>query len=165
MEQTKNKPTSSKKRVVEPQVEGGSKKERKRLKKLKTEPEAETRSQETRIKKIMEFKSQGQKITEKEKLKKVLLKKLQKLRKSGKKPASKPETTTVKIEQKETKTEPPAVSTIRSETREIGESSLKLQEVGTKAGESKKKTSPTDGCVNKEDAYGTKIMSVLPLIN
>ena len=60
--------------------------------------------------------------------------------------------TTVKIEQKETKTKPPAVSTIRSETREICESSLKLQEVGTKAGERKKKTSPTDRCVNKEDA-------------
>ena len=59
--------------------------------------------------------------------------------------------TTVKIEQKETKTKLPAVSTIKSETREIGESSLKLQEVGTEAGESKKKTSPADGCVNKED--------------
>ena len=60
--------------------------------------------------------------------------------------------TTVKIEQKETKMEPPAVSIIRSETREIGESLLKPQEVGTKAGESKKKMSPADRCVNKEDA-------------
>ena len=48
-------------------VEGGSKKERKRLKKAKTEPGAKTRSEETQIKKITEFKSQGQKITEKEK--------------------------------------------------------------------------------------------------
>ena len=35
---------------------------------------------------------------------------------------------------------------------ETGKSSLKLQEVGTKAGESKKKTSQAEGCVNKEDA-------------
>ena len=151
MEQTQNKPTSSKKRVLEPQVEGSSKKERKRLKQAKKEPGVETGSEETQIKKITEFKSQGQKLTEKEKSKKVLLRKLQKLRKSGEKPLSKTEMTTVQIEQKETKTKSPAVSTIRSETREISESSLKLQEVGTKAGESKKKMSPTDGCVNKED--------------
>ena len=47
MEQTQNKPTSSKKRVLEPQVEGGSKKERKRLKKAKTELGAGTGSEET----------------------------------------------------------------------------------------------------------------------
>ena len=111
----------------------------------------ETRSEETQIKKFMEFKSQGQKITEKGKSKKVLLKKLQKLRKSGE-PMSKAETTTVKVEQRETKMEPPTLSTIKSETREIGESSLKPQEDGTKTGESKKKTSPADRCVNKEDA-------------
>ena len=35
MEETQNKPTSSKKRVLEPQVEVGSKKKRKRLKKAK----------------------------------------------------------------------------------------------------------------------------------
>ena len=35
---------------------------------------------------------------------------------------------------------------------EIGESSLKSQEVGTKTEESKRKTSQTEGCVNKEDA-------------
>ena len=52
MERTQNKPTLSKKRVLEPQVEGGSKKERKKLKKMKTEPEAETRSEEIRIKKM-----------------------------------------------------------------------------------------------------------------
>ena len=56
------------------------------------------------------------------------------------------------MDQKETKMKPPAVSTIKSETSEKGESSLKLQEAGTDAGESKKKTSPADGCVNKEDA-------------
>ena len=65
---------------------------------------------------------------------------------------SKTETTTVKVEQKETKMKPPTTSTIKSEKCEIGESSLKLQEVGTKTGESKKKMSPADGCVNKEDA-------------
>ena len=47
MEQTQNKPTSSKKRVLEPQVEGGSKKERKRLRKAKTEPGAVAESAET----------------------------------------------------------------------------------------------------------------------
>ena len=116
MKQTQNKPTLSKKRVLEPQVEVGSKKERKRLKKAKTKPGVETGSEETRIKKITEFKSQGQKGTEKEKSKKVLLKKLQKLRKLREKSMSKAEMTTVKIEQKETETEPPAVSTIKSET-------------------------------------------------
>ena len=152
MKQTQSKPTSSKKGLLEPQVEGSSKKERKRLKKVKTEPGVETESEEIRIKKIKELKIQGQKLTEKEKSKNVVLKMLQKLRKSGEKPMSKTETTTVEIEQKETKMKPPAVSTIKSETREIGEKSLKPQEVGTKAGESKKKMSPTDGCVNKEDA-------------
>ena len=63
----------------------------------------------------------------------------------------KTEMTTVKMEQKETKTKLPAVSTIKSETLLIGESSLKLQEVGTKADESKMKTSSADGCVNKVD--------------
>ena len=47
MEQTQNKPTSSKKRVLEPQVEGSSKRERQRLKKAKTEPGSETKSEET----------------------------------------------------------------------------------------------------------------------
>ena len=62
------------------------------------------------------------------------------------------EITTVKIEQKETKTKLPAVSTVKSETHKIGKSSLKPQEVGTEAGESKRKMTPADGCVNKEDA-------------
>ena len=58
---------------------------------------------------IMEFKSQGQKLTEKEKLKKVLLKKLQKLRKSRDEPKSEVTMTTKRIEPKEVKTELPAV--------------------------------------------------------
>ena len=151
MEQTQDKPTSSGKRVLEPQVEGESKKERKKLKKARTEPGEGTGSEETQIKKIMQFKSQEQKLIEKEKSKKLLLKKLQKLRKLGE-PMSKTETTTVKIEQKETKKKLPTASIINSERHKIGESSLKPQEVGTKTGESNRKTSPTDGCVNKEDA-------------
>ena len=62
------------------------------------------------------------------------------------------ETTTVKIEQKETKTKSPTASTIKRETCKIGESSLKSQEVEAKTSKSKKKSSPADGCVNKEDA-------------
>ena len=85
----------------------------------------------------MEFKDQGQKLTEKEKSKKVLLKKLQKLRKSGEEPMSKTVTTTVEMEQKETKMELPAVSTIKGEMCKTGESSLKPQEVGMKTEESK----------------------------
>ena len=100
----------------------------------------------------MEFEEQGQKLTEKERSKKVLLKKLQKLRKSGENPMGKTATTTVKMEQKETKTELPAVSTIKGEMHKTGESSLKSQEVGMKTEESKRKTSQTEGCVNKEDA-------------
>ena len=103
MEQTQNKPTSSKKGILEPQVEGDSEKEGKKLKKAKREPGAETESEEIQIKKITELKSQGQKLTEKEKSKKVLLKKLQKLqklKKSGEKPMSKTEMTTVEMEQK-----------------------------------------------------------------
>ena len=83
-------------------------------------------------------------------MKKVLLEKLQKLRKSGE-PVSKVEMTTVKIEQKETKTKSPKASTIKRETHEIGENSLKLQEVETKTGKIKKKMTSADGCVNKED--------------
>ena len=100
----------------------------------------------------MEFKEQGQKLTEKERSKKVLLKKLQKLRKSGENPMGKPATTTVKMEQKETKMELPVVSTIKGEMHETGESLLKSQEVGMKTEESKRKICQTEGCVNKEDA-------------
>ena len=50
----------------------------------------------------MEFKEQGQKLTEKEKSKKILLKKLQKLRKTGEEPMSKTVMTNVEIERKET---------------------------------------------------------------
>ena len=60
--------------------------------------------------------------------------------------------TTVKIKQKEKKTKSPTASTIKRETHKIGESSLKPQQVEKKTGKSKKKTSPADGCVNKEDA-------------
>ena len=60
--------------------------------------------------------------------------------------------TTEKIKWKGTETELSTASTIKKETCEIGKSSLKLQEVGTKTGKSKKKMSPTDGCVKKEDA-------------
>ena len=151
MEQKQFKLTSSRKRLPEPQVEGGSEKGRKKLKKARTEPGEETGSEERRIKKIMQFKNQEQKLTEREKSKKILLKKLQKLRKLGE-PVSKAEMTTVKIEQKETKIKLPTASTIKKETCKIGESSLKPQEVETKTGKSKKKMSPADGCVNKEDA-------------
>ena len=82
MDKVQDKLTSSKKRILEPQVEGSSKKERKRLKKVKTEPGVETESEETQNKKTTKFKSQGQKLTEKEKSKKTLLRKLQKMRKS-----------------------------------------------------------------------------------
>ena len=103
MEQTQDKPTMQRKRITEPQVEGGSEKERKKLKKARTEPGEGTGSEERQIKKIIQFKNPEQKLTETEKLKKVLLKKLQKLRKSGG-PGSETEMTTVKIKQKETKT-------------------------------------------------------------
>ena len=151
MEQTQDKPTSARKRIPEPQVEGGSEKGRKKLKKARTEPREGTGSEEKQIKKIMQFKNLEQKLTEREKSKKVLLKKLQKLRKSGG-PVSEAEMTTVNIEQKETKTKSSTASSIKRETCKIGESSLKLQEMETKTGKSKKKMSPTDGCVNKEDA-------------
>ena len=113
----------------------------------------------------MEFKDQGQKLTEKEKSKKVLLKKLQKLRKSGEEPMSKTVTTNVEMEQKETKTELPAVSAIKGEMHGTGESSLKSQEAGMKTEKSKRKTSQTKGCVNKEDAEWYKRMSVMFSIN
>ena len=62
------------------------------------------------------------------------------------------EKTTEKIKWKRTKTESSTASTIKKETCKISESSLKLQEVETKTGKSKKKTNPRDGCVKKEDA-------------
>ena len=108
--------------------------------------------EETQLKKIMKFKDQGQKLTEREKSKNVLLKKLQKLSKLGEEPMSKMATTTVKMEQKETKTELPAASVIKGRMRKTGESSLKPQEAGMKPEESKRKTSQTEGCVNKDDA-------------
>ena len=50
MDNTQDKPTSTKKRILEPQVESGSKKERKRIKKGKAESEAEAESEKTQIK-------------------------------------------------------------------------------------------------------------------
>ena len=64
---------------------------------------------------------------------------------------SKTVTTTVEMEQKETKMELPAVSAIKGKIRETGEISLKPQEVGRKIEESKRKTSKKEGCVNNED--------------
>ena len=151
MEQAQDKPTSSRKRISKPQVEGGSEKGRKKLKKARTEPGEGTESEEKQIKTIMQFKNPEQKLTEREKSKKVLLKKLQKLRKSGG-AVSEAEMTTVKIKKKGTETKLSTASSIKKETCEIDESSLKLQEVETKTGKSKKETSLTDGCVNKEDA-------------
>ena len=57
MEQTQDKPTTSRKRITEPQVEGGSEKERKKLKKARTEPGEGTGLEERQIKKIMQFKN------------------------------------------------------------------------------------------------------------
>ena len=65
---------------------------------------------------------------------------------------SKLTTTTERIEQKEIKTELLTAPFIEDKTCKTGKSSLKPQEVGTKAGENKKKTSQAEGCVNKEDA-------------
>ena len=152
MDKVQDKLTSSKKRSLEPQVEGSAKKARKRLKKVKAEPGLETESGETSIKKIMDFEGQGQKLTEKEKSKKTLLSKLWKMRKSGEQSTSKLTMTTEKIEQKEVKTELLTAPLMEDKTCESGESSQKLQEVRAKAGESKKKMSPVEGCVNREDA-------------
>ena len=124
----------------------------KKRKLRKTEPKTKAELKEIQLKKVMELKEQGQKLTEREKSKKVLLKKLQKLKKSGEKPTSKTAMTTVEMEQKETKTELPAVSTIKGKMHKTGESLLKSQEVGTKTEESQKQRSQMEGCVNKEDA-------------
>ena len=87
----------------------------------------------------MEFKSQGQKLTEKEMSKKTLLRKLQKMRKSGERPTSKLTTTTERIEWKEGKMGLLAAPVIEDKMCESGESSLKPQEVGTKAGGARRK--------------------------
>ena len=100
----------------------------------------------------MEFKGQGQKLTEKERSKKILLRKLEKMKKLVEEPMGKATMTTEKMEQKEVKTELPAAQVIEDKMCETGESSLKSQEVGMKTGESKKKMSQTEGCINKEDA-------------
>ena len=112
----------------------------------------EEEAEETQHRVIMEFKSQGQKLTEKEKSKKVLLKKLQKLRKSGNESKSDVATTTIKIEPKQVKTELPADTVVTEKISKRGESSLKSQEVGKETQEYKKKTSQTEGCINKDDA-------------
>ena len=59
--------------------------------------------------------------------------------------------TTRKMEQKEINTELPTAPIIEDRMCETGKSSLKLQEFGMKTGESKRKTSRTEGCVNKHD--------------
>ena len=59
--------------------------------------------------------------------------------------------TTRKTEQKEVKTELSAAPVTKDKMRKTGESSLKSQEVGMKTGESKRKMSQTEGCVNKDD--------------
>ena len=102
---------------------------------------------------IMEFKSQGQRLTEKEKLRKVLLKKLQKLRKTGNGSKSDVATTSKKIELKEeVKTELPSDAVVMEKISVTGESSLKSQEVGEVTQEDKKKTSQPEGCINKDNA-------------
>ena len=60
--------------------------------------------------------------------------------------------TTEQIEQKEVETELPAAPVIEDKMCETGESSLKSQEAGMKTGQSKKKMSQTEGCINKPDA-------------
>ena len=104
MEQIQDKPNSSRKRVPEPQVEGGSEKGRKKLKKARTEPGEGTGSEKKQIQTVMQFKNPERKLTEREKSKKVLLKKLQKLRKAGGS-VSEAEKTTEKIKWKGTETE------------------------------------------------------------
>ena len=115
---------------MESHGESSFKKEKKTLRLGKTEPKAEAEADETQHRMIMEFKSQGQKLTEKEKSKKVLLKKLQKLRRLVDEPKSEVATTTKMIEPKEVKTELPADTVVMEN----------------------KKTSQTEGCVNKDDA-------------
>ena len=83
MEQAQDKPTPSRKRTPEPQVEGGSEKGRKKLKKARIESGEGIGSEEKQIKTVVQFKNPEQKLTEREKSKKVLLKKLQKLREAG----------------------------------------------------------------------------------
>ena len=84
-------------------------------------------------------------------MKKALLKKIQKLRKSEG-PVSEAERTTSKIGEKKTDTDSFTASMIKKEICEIGESLLKLQKVETEIGKSKKRMSPAEGCINKEDA-------------
>ena len=151
MEHAQDKPTLLRKRTPEPQVEGGSEKERKNLKKARTEPGEQTGSEEKPIKKIVQLKNSEQKLTKKEKLKKALLKKIRKLRKSEG-PASEVEKTTVTIGEKKTDTELFTASTIKKEICEIGKSLLKSQKVETEIGKSKRRMSPAEGCINKKDA-------------
>ena len=54
------------------------------------------------------------------------------------------------MEQKEV-TKLPAAPVIEDKMCKTGESLLKSQEVGMKTGESKKKMSQTEGCINKDD--------------
>ena len=98
MEQTQNKPILTKKKSLESHEESSCKKGMKKQKLGKAEAKTEAESKETQLKKLMEFKQQGQKLTEREKSKKVLLKKLQKLKKLREKPMSKTEMTTVEME-------------------------------------------------------------------
>ena len=67
MEQVQDKSTSSRKRIPEPQVEGGSEKGRKKLKKARTEPGEGTGTEEKQIKTVVQFKNPEQKSTEREK--------------------------------------------------------------------------------------------------
>ena len=69
MEQTQKKSTSIKKRSLESHEESGSRKGMKKRKLGKTELKTEGESKEAQLKKMMEFKEQGQKLTEKEKSK------------------------------------------------------------------------------------------------
>ena len=143
--------SSTRKRSLEVHGENGSKKEKKKLKLEKTEPKLE--ADEAQHKMIMEFKSQGQKLTEKVKSKKVLLKKLQKLRKMGDGSKSDVDTSKKMEPKEEIKTELSldTVVTYSGQISKTGESSLKTREVGKVTQEYKKKTSQTEGCINKDD--------------
>ena len=77
MEKTQMEPNVVKKRSIESQGEGSSKKSKKKQRLEKTEPKPDAYGAQWKM--IADIKSEWQKLTEKEKSRKVLLKKMQKL--------------------------------------------------------------------------------------
>ena len=145
------------KRSLESQGQGSSKKARRKQRLEETKPKVE--EDDTQWKIIEDIKSEGQRLTEKEKSKKVLLKKLQKLWEAGGKSqdsmtatSKTPKDAEVMREIKTEHPKPHSDELVMKKWSETGETSQKSHEISEVMKEESKQKIKMKGCFNKEDA-------------